>query len=95
MNQTNSAPTVALSTLTKKQIAILNKPGPFNVYALGTVEVHGKQKAALKRLPRIDGKLHEAAESLLQLKADQGGDYILEDPRTTKVLWTTANSGKN
>jgi len=85
-------------TLTKKQLALLKKPGPFRVYVVVASEANpnGKgQRVGMTLVnPKMPGLLHEVAEALLRLKAEKGTDFVVEDPRTTQILWTTASAGE-
>lgn len=74
------------------------KTGPFRVHtitALPPAEGGKGQRVSLKLVnPAMPGLLHEVAEALMQRKAAEGIDFIVEDPRTTQLLWTTAGAKK-
>jgi hypothetical protein len=84
-----TAPATSIPSLSKKQLAILTKPGPFRVY--GIIATQGGKGVGLKLIdPKVKGVMHDVADALLQKKAKEGGEYVIEDPRTTQILWTTA-----
>ena len=84
-----------IPTLSKNQIAALKQSGPFRVYQIVSMKARKckKKGIGLKLIdPKVQGLLHEVADALLQKREAEGGEYVIEDPRTTKILWTTAGS---
>lgn len=79
---------VPARSLTKKQVALLNSPGPFRVHTV-VLNPAGKPAGLKVFDPSMPGPLHALATKLLIEKEKEGGDYVVEDPRTTRILWTT------
>jgi|ERR1039458_1231480 hypothetical protein len=99
MHPIEEQPATAPPSLTKKQLELLKKPGPFRVYmitASGPNPKGKRQRLGLKLVnPKMEGLLHEVAEILLEKKTTKGQDFVVEDPRTTQILWTTASAGES
>lgn len=78
--------------LTPRQKAILMKEGPFRIYTINEEATKPSERLELID-PARQGTLAAIASGLANLKAAHGGDYVIEDPRTTQILWSTIHLG--
>jgi hypothetical protein len=80
-------------TLTPKQRKLLMMDGPFRVHKVHP-QAKGKEPKFTLINPAWKGTLGKVADELLAMKATTGEDYVIENPRTTQLVWASVGVQK-